>query len=192
MNNNLARLISGLTSPFLVIGVFGVWTIAVVAPTLSDALLYISLFGICIIFLPFLYIFIQVRRGLISDMHVAVREQRILPFVLASIGASMLVWSYLLVQAPQELVVVAIAVLVSGILFGLITHVWKISIHAAAFAGSVIVVSELIHIELLWLLLILPAIMWARYTRKRHSILQGCAAIVLVTVCVAATFQLLL
>jgi hypothetical protein len=191
MKDDLAKLISGITSPFLMVFVFGLWAVSASTKSLHDFVLF---GGLCIFFVslvPFFYILLQVKLGRITDIHVAVREQRTLPFIIATGGAVILSIVYHLLNAPQSLFALAIALVVSGIIFGCISGFWKISIHAAAYTGAVIIVSFIINTNLLWLLLMLPLIIWARLVRKRHSISQAIFASILNAICVATTLALL-
>lgn len=61
---------------------------------------------------------------------------------------------------------------VTTIILILITFIWKISLHAAVGAGGVIVVNSFFSWHLLILFLIVPIIIWARYTLNKHSLAE--------------------
>lgn len=187
MNERIAKAISTITSPFLVVIVFGLWAIGSSVQTVHDFALLGGLCLILIVGLPFFYILVNIQRGKITDMHVAIREQRAMPFVVATFGAIVLLTLYILLGAPKHLVALAASLIVSGVIFGAVTQFWKISIHAAAYTGAVIIVSFVISFDLLWLLLLLPVIIWARLVRKRHSPAQAILASLLNAVCVTGT-----
>jgi hypothetical protein len=192
MKERLAKLISEISSPFLMVFVFGLWAVAGSVSTAKDFLIFGGLCILLISFLPFLYILLQIKLGNISDIHVAVREQRSGPFIIATCGAVILALLYHFLSAPKELIALAIALIVSGTVFGVISGFWKVSIHAAAYTGAVVIVAFIINFSLLWLLVLLPVIIWARLIRKRHSVSQAIVASLLNAVCVATTLSLLL
>jgi uncharacterized RDD family membrane protein YckC len=192
MNDKIAKFISGVSSPFVMVFVFGLRAIAVSVKSTHDFLVFGGLCVFLVSLLPFFYILLQVKLGKITDIHVAVREQRAVPFVVATCGAVILTITYRLLNAPQNLVALAVALIVSGIVFGVISGFWKISIHSAAYTGAVIIVAFIVNFQLLLLLLFLPIIIWARLVRKKHSVLQSIIASLLNAFCVAATLSLML
>lgn len=166
----------------MVVG-FGMWCVAASVQNFHQFILYGGLCLLCIAGLPLGYILINMKLGRITDVHVALREQRTMPFVVATIGAIILAVAYWLTGAPKELSALAISLIVSGILFGIITQFWKVSIHAAAYTGAVIMVVFLVKPLFLWLLIFLPLIIWARLVRKKHSPAEAIAASILNAVC---------
>lgn len=192
VKQSLAKLISGISSPFLMVAIFGLWAVGATAHTATQ---FLVLGGLCVILvggLPFLYILVQMQRGAITDIHVAVREQRGMPFVVATVGGILLGLCYAALGAPRELLAVAVALVASGFVFGTITQYWKISIHAAAYVGSVIIVSFIVSPWCLLLLMALPAIIWARLVRGKHNAAQAVVASILNAVCVSAVLWFLL
>jgi hypothetical protein len=192
MKNTIAKLISGITSPFLVVFVFGLWTIAASVQNVHDFLVFGGLCVLLLSLLPFFYILAEVKLGRITDIHVALREQRTTPFIVATVGAIILAVTYKVLGAPNNLFALAIALVVSGVVFGIISGFWKISIHAAAYTGAVVIVGYIINFHLLLLLLLLPLVIWARLVRKKHDVLQASVAAVLNAICIAFTLSLLL
>lgn len=192
MKDQLAKIVSGLSSPFLMVGLFGLWSVADSVQSFHDFILYGGLCLLLVAGLPLIYIFISIKLGIITDIHVAIREQRSMPFVVATVGAVILSLLYRYLGAPNQLFAIAVSLVVSGIIFGLITQYWKISIHAAAYSGSVIIVGFIVDQKFLWLLVLLPIVIWARLVRKRHSPSQAVVASILNAICVYITLTLLL
>jgi hypothetical protein len=123
---------------------------------------------------------------------VAEREQRGTPFALATLGSGILLALYLWLRAPVQLVALAACLGICGVILYAITSRWKISIHAAAYTGSVTFAGLLMGPQYLWFLLGIPLIFWARLTRNRHTLSQGVAASLVVSICVVATLRLAL
>jgi hypothetical protein len=182
MIDRAAKLISGLTSPFIVIPVFALWIIAHYSRTVSQFAVFSAPFLLLIIALPFCWIYAGVRRGKFTDMHVMMREQRAEPFVVATVGAAALTGVYLLINAPHPILVMAANLAINGVLFGLLSHYWKASMHAASYAAGVLIVSMTIDYRLAALGNLLPLIVWARIRRNRHNVVQALGAAVIVCV----------
>lgn len=190
MQERLAKLISVLTSPFLVLAVFGIWTIGLLTVSATEFFRWAVPFFVFIVGIPLVAVLRGIKLGTIADLHIALREERTPPFIIAILSAVSLTAIYILLDAPHYLIALAVAVTVSGIVFGIITTFWKISIHAAAYTGSVLLTAQLVDLRYLYFLLFLPFVIWARYIRKRHSILQSLVATVVVGLCVLATLSL--
>jgi len=188
MKDTLAKLISSIFSPFVVIPAFGLWTITAFSSGTTWAI-YSSLFIVLIVIAPLVYIVSKIRKGSITDIHVAIKEQRFGPFVISTVGAAVLAVIYHVLKAPSQLISLATVLVVSGIVFSLMSRYWKVSIHTAAFAGSVFIVSALISPWLFWLSILLPLISWARVIRKRHDLSQAAIAAIIVCLCVYLTLK---
>ncbi|GAA2886399.1 hypothetical protein Acy02nite_41610 [Actinoplanes cyaneus] len=86
--------------------------------------------------IPLGYVLHGVRTGRLTDHHIPDRAARRLPllFGIASLGAGLIV--LVLLGAPREV----LALLVAGgsglVIFALVTHWWKMSIHAGVAAGA--------------------------------------------------------
>lgn len=191
MRNRLAIFISGLTSPFLVTTVFGLLVVHHATEDtgrlVSDTFLFIA----CITLPPLATILIGIRTGSISDIHVAVREQRAIPYLSATVGALVLTAMYAWTGAPRELVALAVAMTVTGVVFGILSEFWKLSVHVASFVGGVLVAAFLVQTDFLWLLLAFPIVVWARLIRKRHTLAEVAVASVLIVLCLSITLAVL-
>lgn len=180
----LAKAISVATSPFITIPVFALWIIAAYSGYISEFVQWYSLFLMLAILPPVGYIVWGVRTKRITDYHVMIRGQRFEPFMAATIGAAVLAWAYWSAEAPRELQALAVTLAGIGAIFTQVTRHWKVSIHAAAWTGGVLLVAGLV--DWVWLALLggLPIIIWARIKRGRHSLGQSTAATAMITVCV--------
>src|SRR5207302_4779511 len=88
--------------------------------------------------IPLAYIIGGVRRQRLSDHHVGVREQRpvVLLFGIGSVLVGIAALVYL--GAPRELVALVGAMGVGLLSSMLITLFWKISVHSAVIAGTMV------------------------------------------------------
>lgn len=187
----LAKIISLISSPFVVIPMFGLAIVANYTHTFFDFISWFGLFFVLCVSLPFAFVALKVKSGQITDIHVMMRGQRLEPFLLATGGAALLSFAYILIGAPKELFAMSVLFVVTGLLFTAITHFWKISIHAASYAGGVLMLAGLIDWAWLWLALFLPVVIWARLKRQRHDIWQALAAVLVISICVLVTLFLL-
>jgi hypothetical protein len=141
----------------------------------ADAYGWVLFYTLVTILLPVVYIVIQVQRGVITDFHMRVRAQRIIPMLLAFICA-LFAWAVMsLASAPRVLVIFAgIGVVQTGLLW-LITLRWKISGHATAISGLAIFLFGLFGWAASPALLAIPAVAWARLRLDRHDLWQTIA-----------------
>lgn len=174
-----ALLISLLLSPFCLIPFFIYLVISKYTDSMRDFWTYIGIAFVFSTVVPFLNVFIMVKMGKISDVHVAKREERTEPFVVGIL--SLIVGTLLLryIGAPNQVEIIGWVMIVNGILFFIITFFWKISMHASIFAGMIISLAILVNPLFLLGFLLLPVLIWARIKRHRHNIYQGITATIL-------------
>ena len=167
--DQLAFVISAVASPFLVLPLFAAIVTAHHASTPLDFLWWGAIAVFCSTGLPFLYIFIGTRTGRITDLHVMRRDQRGGPFLVAllssSLGALLLYW----IGAPRQMVALGVAIVANGLAFGLITLRWKISMHPSVLTASALASALLVDHRFAAVLLLLPAVVWARVRRTRQA-----------------------
>jgi membrane-associated phospholipid phosphatase len=168
----LARLITEVLAPaHLVIGLLAVvaWDSAA---TWASRLLWGAVAATFAGVLPLAYLLRGARQGRWEDQHVGEREKR--PAVILVILASVLIGTALLAAtgAPRELLAL-LAAMVAGLLVTLaVTVVWKISVHAAVAAGTVVVLTLVFGpaLSILWLLVGLLG--WSRVALGDHTVGQ--------------------
>ena len=164
----VARLVSEAMSPVVLI----VFVTLIVALHSAGRVRGLAL-GLVVIFfaggLPYGLVLIGVRRGQLTDHHISRREQRprIMAIALASVAVGLLVLRWL--DAPHALFAL-VAAIVAGLAVTLaITSFWKISIHAAAAAGTVASLAILVSP---WWLFLVPLVVltgWARVAIRDHT-----------------------
>lgn len=172
ITDKFAFMISAIFSPFLVISLFSLFTIKYYSPSLSLFLVLSLVFVGFSVIMPFIYIILAVKFGLLTDIHVALKEQRGIPFEVAIVGSLIILVTYYVMHVPYELLVMALALVVNGIVFIFLTKYWKVSMHAASFASAVTIAGVLISSNIYWFYLFLVPIFWARMYRKKHTLSQ--------------------
>jgi len=121
---------------------------------------------------PLLYIIIGVRLGILSDIDVSRRSQRVGPFIFGIISAT-IGWIILsLTDGPRNLQTVMIITVFSGIIMMVITLWWKISMHASSLGGVATVLTVLYGAVMLPLFVLLIFVSWSRVVLRRHTIPQ--------------------
>ena len=121
---------------------------------------------------PLLYIIIGVRLGILSDIDVSRRSQRVGPFIFGIVSAT-IGWIILsLTDAPRNLQTVMIITVFSGIIMMVITLWWKISVHASSFGGVATMLTVLYGAVMLPLFILLIFVSWSRVVLRRHTVSQ--------------------
>jgi hypothetical protein len=183
VRNGLAFAFSALLSPYLVIPAGTVSIVASTAVSRSDFFRWTGLSIFFSTIVPALYVILMIWRGKITDVHVMEREQRGGPFTVALISSVVGALILRFMKAPAEVWAVGLVLFVNGLIMLQITKHWKISIHVAVLSATIlaaiIVIDGIQPLSLVWLV---PALIWARVTRGRHTVWQGMAA------CVVACF----
>lgn len=189
ISDALAFFLSAVLSPYIVIPVgtlYLVWARSRAHTELFWPWLGVSLFFSTI--LPVLFIIYGIWRGTITDIHVMERTQRGGPFVVAIIGSLVAAIVLHEMEAPRSVWALSAILAVNGVAMLLITNYTKISIHVAVLSATVLgasILEPLIHpLLLVWLI---PALMWGRWRRGRHTWMQGIMGCVVASVLTSGT-----
>jgi hypothetical protein len=187
--DRLAFAVSAVTSPFLVTALTAAVVVWLLRPGWQDLLLWAGIAALFSAVLPFLVVFALWRVGRVTDMHVALREQRTAPFVATLASAAVGLCVLRGVGAPPQVLALGVAFLVNGALLTLITLRWKISVHAATFAACILALGLVGATWALLGLALLPLVFWARLHRKRHTLMQGLVPVLLVAVTTPVAYE---
>ncbi len=186
-----ARVITEVLSPINVVPVLLLLVAFHSAPDLTTALIWGLVGALFASALPATYIVLKLRRRSITDYHVKEREQRpklalfIVPSVL--VGAVVLA----LAGAPREMAALGGALLAGISIAALVTLFWKISVHVAVSAGTVVILALVYGV---WMIVLSPIVglsAWSRVTLKDHTIAQTVAGAALGCTVAGGVFMLL-
>lgn len=169
----LAFAISAVTSPYVVTGAVATVTVLLLHPSRQELWLW---GGICVLtgaVLPLAIVLLMWRKRHLTDIHVAVRSQRALPFVAALVSGAVGVGLLAAVEAPDPLIALGAVYLANGLLLAIISRRWKISVHVSVYSTGVIAVALLGPTEALLGLALVPLVLWARVYRGKHTLRQG-------------------
>ena len=173
-SDTLAFFLSAALSPYIVIPVGTIYLVWARSTSPEKFWLW---FGISTFFstiLPVLFILWGIMRGTISDIHVMERTQRGGPFVVAIAGSLIAAVVLRQLGAPQSVWALSAILAVNGLAMLFITNYTKISIHVAVLSATVLGASILEpEVPGKALALLVPALMWGRWRRGRHTWAQG-------------------
>lgn len=119
--------------------------------------------------IPMGYIAKGVKGGRWADHHVSERDQRAVPLLVATASVAVAVGVLTVVHAPRELVALVVAMLVGLLVVLVVTHWWKVSIHAAVAGGLLGILVVLFGPWALLGIAGLAAIAWSRTVLDAHT-----------------------
>ncbi|MCM0679040.1 phosphatase PAP2 family protein [Micromonospora phytophila] len=168
----LARLVTELTAPAVLVSLLTVVVAWHSTRGGTTGLIWGLLATLFVSGIPFAYILGGVRRGRLTDHHVGVREQRRVPllFGLCSVAAGLALLAVL--GAPRPVLALAAAGVVGLVVAVAVSHWWKMSIHSAVAAGSVVVLVLTFGARLLVTAPLLALVGWSRVRLRDHTVAQ--------------------
>lgn len=187
--DRMALYLSAVLSPFILIPVFIFLVCYAFSRNIFDI---IQSFAICFFFstiVPFVNIFIGLKRNKITDIHVAELAQRREPFIVSLISILIGTLVLHLMKVPHEIVILGCVMFLNGFIFFIISLFWKISMHSSILAGIITSLMVLVNVNYAWGFILLPILIWARMHRQRHNIYQGVIAIIIAVVGILIFFR---
>lgn len=171
--NRWARIVSGILSPLSI----AIAAIAVAGYAINDesVLMWIALYIALSILPPTIYIMYLVRKGIVTDFHLNVREERTKPFFLMTANTAVVFLIMLLLGAPKLILIVIATAVLQLLSMLLITLRWKISGHCTAVSGLVVLTLALFGENLLPISVLIPLVAWSRVRLNRHTLAQTVA-----------------
>lgn len=140
---------------------------------------------ICILFgsiLPFVFVVFLYKKKLINDLHVPRREDRLKPLIVSNLSYLFGFFVFYIFKAPVFLKALFFTSFLTTFLLSIITYFWKISFHASWITFTSITYYVFFGKWLLFLLLFIPLVGWARVRLKRHTISQVIAGSILTSI----------
>ena len=121
---------------------------------------------------PTMLIYGLKKIGKVSDYNITFREQRFLP-LLVLVGVNALGYELMKqLGAPRFLSGILFFNAVNTVFILLVTLQWKISIHLFSYTSSVALLYLQSGSAALWLLSLVPLLMWSRIDLKAHNFMQ--------------------
>lgn len=142
------------------------------AVSVASALAYAALTLLFLSIGPFVYIFVGVRTGKLSDLDVSKRAERTGPFLFGLISVCLGWFVLVQIHAPAIIVTCSIITAVSALIMLITTLWWKISIHASSLAGAVTILTALYGAVVLPAFSLVLLVSWSRVVLRRHTVAQ--------------------
>jgi membrane-associated phospholipid phosphatase len=128
-----------------------------------------------------------------SDIHVGIRQQRYSVFVIAMLLMTATLTILLVTPAPATLVPLLLSMLLSIGIDALVNFRSKVSLHASAFSGALVVACCLYGSSTLLVMLpLLLLVMWSRVRLGQHSTGQVLGGALISASVTATVFGILL
>jgi hypothetical protein len=141
--------------------------------------------------LPILALYYLRHIGMIGDLMVNERDQRLIPFACV-FGSYLLGTAFLWVfNAPTTMVALMVSYVITSLVMMVITLRWKISIHAAGVAGPSMFLVLRYNLALWPFLIMILLVCWSRWRLRVHTIEQVCAGAMLSVVVTSVMVYLL-
>lgn len=165
----LARLISYIFNPVVLLFPAPFFLVYKTSQNSVYALEW-TVFSWIFIFAVAAFVLYAVLRGIFTDFDVSKREQRPLLFLFTAIVAVLYMIGLFFLHGPKILYVAVLGILLGIFCISLINTRLKASIHLATISALITALSILYGGMYLVLLILIPLIVWARVTVKRHTI----------------------
>lgn len=197
----VANFLSTALSPLLMptYGVFLVFWVSVLCllPYGSRVAVLLVCMGItCII--PLIFLSILRHFKLVKNLHVDVREQRLIPYLFTAVCYFVAAYYLYYCHAQQWFIMFMVGSAITVLVVTLINLWWKISAHMAGIGGIIALVYQ-IHVQglsafdLIWLLCLLVllagALGSARLIHRQHDVFQVLSGAVVGFLCVGLTMK---
>lgn len=167
VTRNTAQLISQVGSPPLTTLMGAAFLLSVDA----ESWMAFSVFAVFSVLLPLGYVAYLLRKGVIGDMHMKHREERLLPLIAACVSNVLGLSVLYDLGGENALFQFAFVQCIIAFLFLGITPFYKISLHSAS-AGVLFFVSVQLTGYVIAPLMSFVVIGWSRVYLKRHTKLQ--------------------
>ncbi|MCE7080140.1 hypothetical protein [Streptomyces sp. ST2-7A] len=122
--------------------------------------------------LPLAIIQLGVRRGQLTDKHIRIRRQRIVPLAASLLSVAVGIALLYALRAPGDVTALVIAMLVGLASTLLVTVWWQISVHNAVAGGTVMILMLVFGLQALPSAVIILLIGWSRRVLKAHTLAQ--------------------
>ncbi|MFG1867785.1 phosphatase PAP2 family protein [Micromonospora arborensis] len=184
----IARLVTEITAPAVLVSLLIITVSWHSARRPGQGLVWGLLATLFVTGIPFAYIVGGVRRGRLTDHHVGRREQRRAPLLvgLGSVAAALALLAVL--GAPRPVLALAVAGLVGLVVTVSVSHWWKISIHSAVGAGTLVILMLTFGTRLVVAAPLLALVGWSRVRLRDHTVPQVLAGGVLGALIAAVVF----
>ncbi len=173
----VASYISSIFSPPLVV----IYTILISAYYINapSKWIWAALFIMLFVLPPTLYVYSLLKKGLIKDFHMNIRNERIKPLLVILFNTLLGVGIFYVLGSPKFFIVFALCCLITILLMYFVTLSWKISGHGVAAGGLCVILISSMNEAAIPFTIIVPIIAWSRVILSRHTIMQTISGVIL-------------
>ncbi|MEV6209585.1 hypothetical protein [Kitasatospora sp. NPDC051914] len=122
--------------------------------------------------IPISLILLGVRRGALTDKHIRLRRQRLVPMTASLLSVIAGLALLHAVGAPRDVSALVVAMLVGLVSSTAVTVRWQISIHNSVAGGTVMILMLVFGPAMALSLIGAAAIGWSRLVLKAHTLAQ--------------------
>jgi len=173
----VAAYISNFFSPPLAL-IYGILISAYHIDTTSGWL-WTILFIMLFILPPTLYVLSLLKKGLIKDFHMNIRNERVKPLLVMIINTLIGAGIFYVLGTPKFFIVFTLCCLISILLMFFITLSWKLSGHGLAAGALCVILISTMQEAAIPFTVIVPLIAWSRVKLNRHTVLQTVSGVIL-------------
>ncbi len=121
---------------------------------------------------PIVLITLLTRLNKVSDPDLPDRRERFIPYMLI-VGFYVIVFFlFFFLHAPRQILAITMSYILVTLVGAIISLFWKISMHLAGIAGPITALVFYVHPYFVFTYLLLFLLGWARFTLKKHTLLQ--------------------
>lgn len=168
----LAFGISALFSPYITAAIFIILITYTYASNLQQFLPWLGIAAFFAVIVPGGYVLWLIEKEGAQDIHLSDHEQRKVPFMIAAISSTVGAIALAAVGAARPVVLMGVTYAANAVMVGLLTLVWKVSIHTALLSSVITVIVIIFGPSYAWLYLLLIPLSWSRVYRRRHTLTQ--------------------
>ncbi|MCP3798401.1 hypothetical protein NLX83_03925 [Allokutzneria sp. A3M-2-11 16] len=173
-SRKFAKAVTEVLSPYVVLAVLAFVVGAWPHPERGEALWWAAALALGSCVIPYVVIVAGARRGRWDGHHVNNRAGRLIPLVIITVSIIVVTVAMGLTKAPSHMFALGLGEVVLIVVLGLITVLgrWKVSVHAAVGAATVVIVAILYGAvwHVLWPLVVLLG--WSRVALRDHTVAQ--------------------
>jgi len=183
---SVARYISDAANPLVITPLVFLMVGWQFCATYSELFSIVSLALIFYSVIPFGFIYYLKSSGQINNLDIRDKSKRSKPyfFTIGSYLAGSLLISNFSISWNSDLWIIATCFFINPVIGYIINRRWKVSIHSAATGTAISVLYVMMHstqysrnpiagnVSFLFLLILLPLVMWSRYQLDVHSVPQ--------------------
>lgn len=136
---------------------------------------------VAVILIPLVFLRHEIKNGKIDSWEVEKHRQGIKITLVGILGLFSITFFAFVFSNSQILHFIVLNALILGLVIGSIRIFYKLSVHTALTTASVLLIIYLFSYRFWPLILLIPTVMWARLTLRKHTLSQIIGSVFIVT-----------